>query len=163
MEKYMSGKTLPFKPKDWKEIVNQAFGILNDNDWYPLATIIIGLPDEKESDVTETLELVDNLKDYYAFYVPLLFVPLENCILKNSRGAELDSLSKKRWELLTKCWEYNLRIWKDTFLRNRISNPLLYELVKRVAIPFGGKIAAFYYRSRYGKEVGELVSRMATA
>ena len=81
MKKYMAGKMLPFKPEQWQDVVTNAFGILNDNDWYPLATLIIGLPDEKEEDMLQTLELMDKLKDYNAFYVPLFFVPLENCVL----------------------------------------------------------------------------------
>jgi len=163
MRKYMSGKMLPFKPEEWKEVVNQAFGILNDNDWYPLVTLIIGLPDEREEDIIESLELMDDFKDYYAFYVPLFFVPLENCMLMNKPGAELNSLSKKRWELLTRCWEYNVKIWRDSFLEHRISNPLIYKLINQVAIPFGGKIAEIYYGAKYGKEIGEIIWKMATA
>ena len=120
MKKYMAGKMLPFKPEQWQEVVENAFGILNDNDWYPLATLIIGLPDEKEEDVLQTMELMDKLKDYNAFYVPLFFVPLENCVLMNKKGAEIDSLSKVRWDFFIKCWEYNIKIWKPTFLENRI-------------------------------------------
>ena len=92
-----------------------------------LATLIIGLPDEKEEDMLQTLELMDKLKDYNAFYVPLFFVPLENCVLMNKKGAEMDSLSKARWDFFIKCWEYNIKIWKPTFLENRIPNPLLYK------------------------------------
>ena len=73
---------------------------LNDNNWYPLATLIIGLPDEKEEDVLQTLELMDKLKDYNAFYVPLFFVPLENCVLMKKKGAEIDSLSQSTLGLL---------------------------------------------------------------
>ncbi|MCP8319704.1 MAG: B12-binding domain-containing radical SAM protein [archaeon] len=160
IRKYMAGKPLPFEPEQWKEIVCQSFGIMNDNDWYPLATLIIGLPDEKEEDVIETLELMDDLRDYKAFYVPLLFVPLENCLLMNKRGAELDSLSKARWEFFTRCWEYNVRIWEDTFLENRIQNPLLYKLVKRMALPFLGKIAGIYYGAKHGKEMKNAIWRM---
>jgi len=163
MRKYMAGKMLPFKPEDWKEIVNESFGIMNDNDWYPLATLIIGLPDEEEKDVSETLELMDDLKDFQAFYVPLLFVPLENCLLMNKRGAELDSLSKARWELLTRCWEYDIRIWRDTFLEHRIPNPLLFNFVKRVAIPFAGKVAGIYYGMKHGEEMEMAIWRMASA
>jgi radical SAM superfamily enzyme YgiQ (UPF0313 family) len=163
IRKYMAGKTLPFKPEDWNEIVPESFGIMNDNNWYPLATLIIGLPDEEEEDVSETLELIDDLRDYQAFYVPLLFVPLENCLLMNKRGAELDSLSKARWELLTKCWEYNVRIWRDTFLEHRIPNPLLHKLVKRVAIPFAGKVVGIYYGIKHGPEMEEAIWKMANA
>ncbi len=163
MQKYMAGKMLPFKPKEWKEIATQAFGIMNDNDWYPLATLIVGLPDEAEEDVVESLELVDRLKDCYAFYVPLLFVPLENCALMNKRGAELDSLSERRWELVTRCWEYNVRIWRDSFLEHRISNPLLCKLVDRVVIPFAGKAVGAYYGVKHGKMMREAIWRWANA
>ena len=163
MRKYMAGKMLPFKPEQWKEIVSQAFGILNDNDWYPLATLIVGLPDEKEEDVVETLELMDDLKDYQAFYVPLLFVPLENCLLMNKRGAEIDSLTRARWEFITRCWEYNIRIWRDPFLEQRIRNPLLFKLVKRVVLPFAAKVAGIYYGIKHGQQMENAIWRMINA
>lgn len=163
MRKYMAGKSLPYPPEQWKETVSQAFGILNDNDWYPLATLIIGLPDEKEEDVAETLELMDDLKDYNAFYVPLFFVPLENCLLMNNIGAELDTLTRMRWEFLTRCWEYNVRIWRDTFLEHRFSNPLLFKIIKQIAVPFVAKMAGIYYGMKYGEEMENAIRKMATA
>lgn len=162
MRKYMAGKMLPFKPEQWKDIVSQAFGILNDNDWYPLATLIIGLPDEMEEDVAETLELMDDLKGFNAFYVPLLFVPLENCSLMNKRGAEIDSLTRARWEFLTRCWEYDGRIWRDTFLAHRIQNPVLFKLVKRIMIPYAARVAGIYYGMKHGAEMENAIWKMAT-
>ena len=94
--------------------------------------MIIGLPDEKEEDMLQTLELMDKLKGYNAFYVPLFFVPLENCVLMNKKGAEMDSLSKARWDFFIKCWEYNIKIWKPTFLENRLPNPLMYKTFDQV-------------------------------
>ncbi|UCG36342.1 MAG: B12-binding domain-containing radical SAM protein [Candidatus Bathyarchaeota archaeon] len=163
MQKYMAGKGLPFKPEQWKEIVTQAFGILNDNSWYPLATLIVGLPDEKEEDIVETLELMDDLKDFNAFYVPLFFVPLDNCLLMNKRGAEVDSLSRIRWEFLIRCWQYNVRIWRDTFLEARITNPVLRKLVKRMLIPFAAKVAGIYYRMKYGEAMQDAIWKLAIA
>jgi radical SAM superfamily enzyme YgiQ (UPF0313 family) len=153
MRKYMAGKMLPYKPEQWPEIVAEAFGILNDNNWYPLATLIIGLPDEKEEDVLDTLELMDSLKDYNAFYVPLFFVPLENCVLMNKRGAELDSLSKVRWDFFLRCWEYNIKIWRNTFLANRYSNPILFKAINNVAIPSIAKVAGYYYGRKRGEQL----------
>jgi len=163
MRKYMAGKMLPYKPAQWREVVTQAFGILNDNDWYPLATLIVGLPEENEEDVAETLQLMDNLKDYNAFYVPLFFVPLENCLLMHKKGAEIDSLSKMRWELLIRCWEYNIRIWRDTFLKHRIRNPIIFHAAKRIVIPCAAKMAGIYYGLKHGKQMRQALWRMATA
>jgi radical SAM superfamily enzyme YgiQ (UPF0313 family) len=153
MKKYMGGKMLPYKPEQWREIVTNAFGILNDNDWYPLATLIVGLPDEKEEDVLDTLELMDKLKGYNAFYVPLFFVPLESCVLMHKKGAEIDSLSKARWDFFIKCWEYNIRIWKPTFLENRIRNPLLFKFINNVFIPYFATVAGVYYGWTRGEQL----------
>jgi len=156
MKKYMGGKMLPFKVEQWQEVITNAFGILNDNNWYPLATLIIGLPDEKEEDMLQTLELMDKLKDFNAFYVPLFFVPLENCVLMNKKGAEMDSLSKARWDFFIKCWEYNIKIWKPTFLENRISNQLLYKTFDNFIIPYFGKILGTYYGLTRGEKSDQL-------
>ncbi len=162
MRKYMAGKMLPFRPEQWKEVATQAFAIMNDNDWYPLATLIIGLPGEIEEDVIETLQLLDELKHYNAFYVPLFFVPLENCLLMNKEGAELDSLTKARWELFTRCWEYNVRIWRDTFLMHRIPNPLLFSIVKKGVIPFASRVVGLYYGAKHGEIMKQAIWKMAS-
>lgn len=164
MKKYMAGKMLPFQPEQWQDVVTNAFGILNDNDWFPLATLIIGLPDEKEEDMLQTLELMDKLKDYNAFYVPLFFVPLENCVLMKQKGAEMDSLSKARWDFFIKCWEYNIKIWKPTFLENRLPHPLAYKAVDKVFIPYLGKILGAYYgltRGSSGQQFKEAVYQLS--
>ena len=153
MRKYMGGKMLPYKPEQWQEIVTQAFGILNDNQWYPLATLIVGLPDEKEEDVLATLELMDKLKGYNAFYVPLFFVPLENCVLMNKKGTEIDSLSRARWDFFIKCWEYNIKIWKPTFLENRIRNPFVFKFINNVFIPCFGGVMGLYYGWTRGEQL----------
>ncbi|MBE0511807.1 B12-binding domain-containing radical SAM protein [Candidatus Bathyarchaeota archaeon] len=160
IRKYMAGKPLPFKPEEWSELVCQAFGILNDNDWYPLATLIIGLPDETEDDVTETLQLIDDLNKYRAFFVPLLFVPLESCLLNNQCGAELDSLSKARWELLTKCWEYNASVWRSSYLEYRFRNPLICNVVTKFFLPLTGLVSGLYYGAKHGKIVKDSIWNM---
>ena len=161
LRKYMAGKPLPFKPEEWRELVCQAFGILNDNDWYPLATLIVGLPDETEEDVIETLELIDDLDEYKAFFVPLLFVPLEKCLLEDQCGAELDTLSELRWEFLANCWKYNARVWKPSFLECRVRNPLLYSAVTDFFLPSFGFFAGLYYGMKHGKIARDSIWNMA--
>jgi len=160
LRKYMAGKPLPFRPEEWRELVPQAFGILNDNDWFPLATLIVGLPDETEDDVEETLELIDDLDKYNAFFVPLLFVPLEKCRLENQSGAELNSLSKLRWDFLTECWEYNVRVWRSSYLEFRIHSPLLYEACTKLFLPSIGLISGLYYGAKHGKIAKEAIWNM---
>lgn len=108
IKKYMSGKTLPFKPEEWHDVVTKAINIMNENYLWPLATLIVGLPGESEKDTNATLELLDNLKNSKLFYVPLLFTSEDDCLLKHSRHMDLKQLTPIQWELLATCWRHNI-------------------------------------------------------
>src|SRR2546425_473071 len=85
MKKYMRGKIWPFPIEQYHEVNVQGTGILNDNGWKPMATMISGWPDETPDDTVQSLELIDKLKGHDVFLVPLLFIPLEDTKLKNGR------------------------------------------------------------------------------
>ncbi len=72
----MPAKSAPFKPEEYPEIVQDAFGIMHEKHIVPAGTMIVGLPEEKEEDVIRTVELVDNLKQYRSILVPMFFVPM---------------------------------------------------------------------------------------
>ncbi|MEM4748128.1 MAG: radical SAM protein [Archaeoglobaceae archaeon] len=107
VKEYMAGKALPFKPEEWCDVVEQAFGICSDNHWIPCATLMIGFPGEREDDVLRTVELLDRLKDYKSLIVPLFFVPLSN--LKDQKPFTSEDLKPYHWLLLRKCWEHDVR------------------------------------------------------
>jgi len=140
MDKYMKGKALPYRPEQWPDIVVQALGILNDNQIYPLATLIMGLPAEKEDDVAATLELLDRLKHVRVFFVPLLFTSEEDCFLSRERHANLKGLTELHWDVFSTCWRHNLKTWGD-------------EGFQRL-VRIGGLIAYLtYYRWLHGPRV----------
>ncbi|MDI6917711.1 MAG: radical SAM protein [Thermoplasmatales archaeon] len=139
MEKYMKGKVLPYKPKEWHEIVTTGIGILNDNDIYPLATLIMGLPDEKIEDSLATMELIDKLKDAKIFYVPLLFTSEEDCLLNKAKQADLRNLSDLQWDFIATCWRRNIELWSPG---------------AKWKIMLGSVLAYYlYYRWKHGKKV----------
>ena len=154
MAKYMRGKSLPYKPEEWREVVTQAYGILNDNDWVPLSTLIVGFPGETEKDTIQTLELIDDLKSYTSFFVPLLFVPLDKCILQYERGADLNSLTDLQWEFLSRCWRYNVQIWKDTwFSFESFYRKAMQSAFAKFIVPFIGAAAYLtWFRGRPGAQ-----------
>jgi radical SAM superfamily enzyme YgiQ (UPF0313 family) len=128
IDKFMRGKPLPFTPKEWPEVVTQAFGILNDNNWNLVATLIIGLPGETDEDVIKNIELVDEMFDYKAFLVPLLFANLHECMLRKERRPNFDEVSDLQMEFFTRCWEYNFWRMKKEWLKNK-STELLTRFV----------------------------------
>ena len=58
MERYMHGKCLSFHPNEWWDVVEEAFAIMHENNWILAATLIVGLPDERDDDVIKTIELI---------------------------------------------------------------------------------------------------------
>ena len=113
MQKYMKGKALPYSVDNWPELVVQGIGLMNDHDWWPLCTIMTGQPEETEEDVIATLELIDDLRNHNAkmFYTPVLFIPLKDAILGNSRRTNLKNLTELQWEVLSRCWKNNIDFW----------------------------------------------------
>ena len=113
MRKYMRGKALPFSVDNWPELVVQGVGIMNDSDWWPLCTIMTGMPGETEQDVIATLELVDDLRASGArmFYTPVIFIPLEEAMLSKAKRSDLRNFSRLQWEFIMKCWRNNMDFW----------------------------------------------------
>jgi radical SAM superfamily enzyme YgiQ (UPF0313 family) len=134
MQKYMKGKALPFSVDNWPELVCQGVGIMNDNDWYPLVTIMAGMPDEKEEDIIATLNLIDDLKDYKLFYTPVLFIPLKEAILHDAHKANLKNFNQYHWDFISTCWRRNVEIWTDQradwFLKFMVLTTLFYYRLK---------------------------------
>jgi len=113
MQKYMKGKALPFSVDNWPELVLQGIGMMNDYDWWPLCTIMTGQPDETEEDTIATLNLIDDLRNNNAkmFYTPVLFIPLKEAVLGDSRRIDLENLTELQWDLLARCWKNNIDFW----------------------------------------------------
>jgi radical SAM superfamily enzyme YgiQ (UPF0313 family) len=113
MRKHMKGKALPFGVDRWPELVVQGVGIMNDSDWWPLCTIMTGMPGEEERDVIATLELVDDLRSSGAkmFYTPVIFIPLEEAMLSKAKRSDLKNFSSLQWEFIMKCWRNNMDFW----------------------------------------------------
>ena len=75
------------------------------------------MPGETEDDTMKTIELVDDLKAYNVFLMPVLFVPLGDCILRNERKANWSAISDASKELFLRCWENNVHTYKDDYLK----------------------------------------------
>ncbi len=125
MNMIMKGKALPFNVDQWPELVVQGIGNYNDFDWWPLCTLMTGVPDETEDDLIKTLELVDDLVGSKSFLTPLLFIPIEEAMLANEKRASLEGLSELQWEFITKCWRHNIDLWADDKIW---INPLIFSV-----------------------------------
>jgi len=146
MKKYMQGKMLPYKPEQWQDVVVQSIETLNDNDIYPLTTLILGLPGEQKEDILATIELLDRLNGTKIFYVPLLFTSEEESILKQKKHKDLKNLDDLQWDILSGCWRHNINIWK----------PEINKIIMVASL-----LSYPYFRLKHGKKIFKTIMKFS--
>ena len=110
--KIMPSKGVPFSIDDWPSVVLEGLRIMNENNWFPMMTLIVGNPGETDEDVMATLDLVYEIerRGLFAFLVPSIFTPLHDTRMENQKGVtETQQLTPLQWQLIMRCWKMNMR------------------------------------------------------
>jgi len=111
-KRIMSSKGVPFSIEDWPSVVLEGLRVLNENNWFPAMTLIVGNPGETDEDVEATLDLVHEMecRGLFAFLVPSIFTPLHDTRMESEKGVtQTRQLTPLQWQLMMKCWKMNLR------------------------------------------------------
>lgn len=108
---HMPGKCRPFSYEAWPSLVVDAFNILQENHWVPCGTLVMGLPEEEDADVLQSIALVEKLVNVKSLIVPLFFVA-QGRLYGKATSFTVEKMSGLHEELFTLCWEHNLR-WRS--------------------------------------------------
>jgi len=139
----MPMKSAPYSPKQWPEVVEDAFRIMHENHIVPAATLIFGLPEEKPEDIMATAELLDRLKPYRSLIVPMFFVPMG--VLKNKEWFRTHMLREEHIDVLIQCLRHSVRWAEDIMNRFYVREPLL------LPVRLGLKLILLYVRRNMDK------------
>jgi len=136
--RHMAGKCRPFSPDDWQDIVLSSLGFLEDREWVGVGTVIVGMPDETEDDTRQTQRLIDEIvaAGLRTMVIPILFVPLGSCSLRDGAAASFDRLTDGQIGIFTSAWEQNIRQWGAEFFRT----PPYNSFISRKAVKHGSRI-----------------------
>ncbi len=137
-KKIMPSKGVPFSIEDWPSIVLEGLRVLNENNWFPAMTLIVGNPDETDEDAEATLDLIYEMerRGLFAFLIPSIFTPLHDTRMEMEKGVtETRQLTPLQWQLMMKCWKMNSRPgqyswWGPTAWRIGSIGMWLYKLRK---------------------------------
>src|SRR5437879_13278859 len=134
VKKHLGVKTKPFSVDEWGWVVREGAKTLNQNHWFPAATLIIGWPDETPDETQYTIDLIEDFKrtSMRGLVAPLLYQDFNE---KNSM--HFGNLNESQFTLFWKCWEHNLRVINDIIpiiIRNKSFGPpmkvLMYGMIK---------------------------------
>ena len=137
-KKVMASKGVPFAIDHWPSVVLEGLRVLNENNWFPAMTLIVGNPDETDEDNMATLDLIYEIerRGLFAFLIPSIFTPLHDTRMEMERGVtQTRQLTPLQWQLMMKCWKMNLRPgqyswWGPTAWRVGAIGMWLYKLRK---------------------------------
>ena len=137
-KKVMASKGVPFSIDHWPSVVLEGLRVLNENNWFPAMTLIVGNPDETDEDNMATLDLIYEMerRGLFAFLIPSIFTPLHDTRMEMEKGVtQTRQLTPLQWQLMMKCWKMNLRPgqyswWGPTAWRVGSIGMWLYKLRK---------------------------------
>jgi radical SAM superfamily enzyme YgiQ (UPF0313 family) len=108
----MPSKGVPFPIEEWQSVFIRGLEVMNKNNWFPAATLIVGNPGETDEDVMATLDLIYEVerRGLFAFFIPSIFTPLHDTRMEDKKGvSQTRELTPLQWQLMMKCWKMNLR------------------------------------------------------
>jgi len=111
-KKIMPSKAVPFPIEDWPSVVLEGLRVANQNNWFPVMTLMVGSPGETDQDVMATLDLIYEMerRGLFAILVPSIFTPLHDTRMEKQQGVtETRQLTPLQWQLILKCWKTDLR------------------------------------------------------
>jgi hypothetical protein len=111
-KRIMPSKGVPFPIEDWPSVVIQGLTTLNEHNWFPAMTLIVGTPDETDDDSRATLDLIYEVerRGLFAFFIPSIFTPLHDTRMAHETGVtQTRDLKPLQWQIMMKCWKMNLR------------------------------------------------------
>lgn len=109
LKMHMPNKARPAEIGNWPDIVRDCYHLFAEESWLPVASLVLGLPEERAEDVIKTTELVESLKDYTGLMLPLFFTTIADTKLGGRRGFSREDALPEHWQLVGLCLEYNLR------------------------------------------------------
>lgn len=114
----MPSKGVPFSIEDWPSVILEGLRVANENNWFPVMTLMVGNPGETDEDSRATLDLLYEIerRGLFAVLVPSIFTPLHDTRMEKQRGVtETRQLTALQWQIIMKCWRMDLGPTSNTW------------------------------------------------
>lgn len=147
------GKVAPFRPEDWSDMVLETAHRLTENGFFPVLSVILGLPGEQLEDVKNTIELVKKIAKTRAAIFPIFYEPLS---LEEKRFT-LDQMRLEHLELYRTCYEINFQQIPRLFWDNQRAGGV--SRTKRTILQMLGKVETASWRRSFKRIHKQIINK----
>jgi len=154
------GKAAPYDPADWEDMVREACDKTLRTGFFPVFSIVLGLPGETPADVSGTASLVEYLGRRGAVVFPVFYEPLPVGLAGGDRRFTLRSMRDDHLDLYTMCYEINFKHIPRLIWDNQRAGGVSWA--RRMALQLLGRTEVRSWRRNF-KRVRKAIARRTCA
>jgi len=144
------GKVSPFRPEDWGQMVRETADRMHRCGFFPVFSLVLGLPGETPDDVAATIEMVKDLRSKRSVIFPVFYEPLAADEIADGKRFTLAKMRSDHLELYRTCYEINFKLVPRLFWDNQRAGGVSW--LKRAFMQTLGKTEVFTWRRTFRKE-----------
>lgn len=145
------GKIYPFKPDEWGELCNLQVRRLIKAGYFPLISLIMGLPGETEEHVEKTVRLVENLYNERLVVFPIFYSPV---IPGLGRPFTIDDMTPMHWRLFRLAYNLNFKWIPRMYWDNQTGAGA--SIWRRLFIQLTGRVQTIQWKLQFIRRSGRL-------
>jgi radical SAM superfamily enzyme YgiQ (UPF0313 family) len=142
-------KIAPYRPDDWPELVRETAAKMERTGFFPVFSIILGLPGETPDDVSKTIDLVRYLATKRCVVFPIFHEPVLAEHPRRGVRFDLSTMRADHLELYIACYEINFRWVPRLYWDNQRAGGV--ALWKRLAVQFLGRAEILNWRFNFAR------------
>jgi len=145
------GKIRPFQPAEWGELCDHEVRRLIKAGYFPLVSLIMGLPGETPEQVEKTVRWIENLYHERLVIFPIFYSPV---IPGLGRHFTIDDMTPMHWRLFRLAYNLNFKWIPKMYWDNQTGAGA--SLWRRLFIQLTGRLQTVQWQMKFIRRSGRL-------